>query len=323
MEHRKLTGGYVDPSATPSATTGQRGQRGNLAALAHSYFVNHIEPVADRCRSMGCAGVRSSRGSEAAPGPAHDPTDSAVPLVDARCVGCRRPHRHEPSPRRRTAPRHCQADRASRRRGHRRVPRSGSRVVPRRLRPWARCRPASVRSRRPDRRPRRLPPASAHHRPSARLAAGGGADLGPPKTQRSFRTIPLADAVVASWPGTSSSTEPGGMGCCCTGRMASRCAVSDSARRGVSSARRPSCPRRDFTTVRHTYASTLLSGGVSVAATADYLGHSPAELLRTYALLMPRTTTAHARRCRRPSRFSMRCVPSVSRPQQNGPRQPL
>jgi len=30
-----------------------------------------------------------------------------------------------------------------------------------------------------------------------------------------------------------------------------------------------------YHTLRHTYASTLLSGGVSVAAAADYLGHSP------------------------------------------------
>jgi site-specific recombinase XerD len=42
-----------------------------------------------------------------------------------------------------------------------------------------------------------------------------------------------------------------------------------------------------FHTARHTYASTLLSGGVSVAAAADYLGHSPAELLRTFAHLVP------------------------------------
>ena len=38
---------------------------------------------------------------------------------------------------------------------------------------------------------------------------------------------------------------------------------------------------------RHTFASVLLSGGVSVAAAADYLGHSPAELLKTYAHLVP------------------------------------
>jgi site-specific recombinase XerD len=42
-----------------------------------------------------------------------------------------------------------------------------------------------------------------------------------------------------------------------------------------------------YHTLRHTYASTLLSGGVSVAAAADYLGHSPVVLLRTYAHLMP------------------------------------
>ena len=42
-----------------------------------------------------------------------------------------------------------------------------------------------------------------------------------------------------------------------------------------------------FHGVRHTYASTLLSGGVSVAAAAEYLGHTPGELLRTYAHLMP------------------------------------
>jgi integrase len=42
-----------------------------------------------------------------------------------------------------------------------------------------------------------------------------------------------------------------------------------------------------FHDTRHTFASTLLSGGVSVAAAADYLGHSPAVLLQTYAHLMP------------------------------------
>ena len=54
-------------------------------------------------------------------------------------------------------------------------------------------------------------------------------------------------------------------------------AVRDPA--GVPSARYHDC--------RHTYASTLLSGGVSVAAAAEYLGHTPAVLLKTYAHLMP------------------------------------
>ncbi len=35
------------------------------------------------------------------------------------------------------------------------------------------------------------------------------------------------------------------------------------------------------------HASVLLSGGVSVAAVADYMGHSPAVLLKTYAHLIP------------------------------------
>ena len=46
---------------------------------------------------------------------------------------------------------------------------------------------------------------------------------------------------------------------------------------------------------RHTFASTLLSGGVSVAAAAEYLGHTPGVLLSTYAHLLP----AHHERTRR------------------------
>jgi integrase len=46
-------------------------------------------------------------------------------------------------------------------------------------------------------------------------------------------------------------------------------------------------PKARFHDTRHTYACTLLSGGVSVAAAAEYLGHSPAVLLSTYAHLLP------------------------------------
>ena len=56
---------------------------------------------------------------------------------------------------------------------------------------------------------------------------------------------------------------------------------------GVLCAIRRSCRRFVSTTRGTTFASTLLSGGVSVAAAADYLGHSPAMLLSTYAHLMP------------------------------------
>ena len=50
---------------------------------------------------------------------------------------------------------------------------------------------------------------------------------------------------------------------------------------------RAGLPEARFHDTRHTFASMLLAGGVSVAATADYLGHSPAVLLSTYARLMP------------------------------------
>ena len=43
-----------------------------------------------------------------------------------------------------------------------------------------------------------------------------------------------------------------------------------------------------FHDLRRTYASTLLSSGVSVKAVADWLGHaSPVVTLTTYAHLMP------------------------------------
>jgi integrase len=49
--------------------------------------------------------------------------------------------------------------------------------------------------------------------------------------------------------------------------------------------------------LRHTYASVLLEGGVSIKALAEYLGHAdPGFTLRTYTHLMPssedRTRTA-------------------------------
>lgn len=49
-------------------------------------------------------------------------------------------------------------------------------------------------------------------------------------------------------------------------------------------------PKREYGmhALRHYYASTLLEGGVSIRALADYLGHSdPGFTLRVYAHLMP------------------------------------
>lgn len=50
---------------------------------------------------------------------------------------------------------------------------------------------------------------------------------------------------------------------------------------------RAGMPEAKFHTTRHTYASVLLSGGVSVATAAEYLGHTPGVLLATYAHLLP------------------------------------
>lgn len=46
-------------------------------------------------------------------------------------------------------------------------------------------------------------------------------------------------------------------------------------------------PDARFHDTRRTYAAILLSGGVSVAAVADYMGHSPITLLKVYAHLIP------------------------------------
>jgi integrase len=48
------------------------------------------------------------------------------------------------------------------------------------------------------------------------------------------------------------------------------------------------CPGVRYHDLRHTFASTLLSNGVSIAAVAGWLGHaSPTVTLSTYAHMMP------------------------------------
>jgi integrase len=116
--------------------------------------------------------------------------------------------------------------------------------------------------------------------------AAGEPAFGPLKTERSYRTIPLADVAIE---GLARHLEVFG-----TGRDG---LVLHDAGKPVRRQRfgqawrylraRADMPAAVFHGCRHTYASILLSGGVSVPAAADYLGHSPAILLRTYAHLMP------------------------------------
>jgi len=112
--------------------------------------------------------------------------------------------------------------------------------------------------------------------------------LGPPKTESSHRTIPLAgfllDALAdhlrrfPTGPGDLILRSPDGL-------------PLDSDRFGHQwrrACRSAGSPGLRYHDLRHTFASTLLSRGVSVKAVADWLGHaSPTITLATYAHLMP------------------------------------
>jgi len=112
--------------------------------------------------------------------------------------------------------------------------------------------------------------------------------LGPPKTDSSHRTIPLAgfllDALAdhlrrfPAGPGELVLRSPAGL-------------PLDSDRfshQWRRASRAADAPGLGYHSLRHTFASTLLSRGVSVKAVADWLGHaSPTITLATYAHLMP------------------------------------
>jgi integrase len=116
--------------------------------------------------------------------------------------------------------------------------------------------------------------------------AAGDPALGPPKTSRSYRTVPLADVALE---GIAQHVEHFGTGehdvvIHESGRPVRRQRFGQVWR---SLRKRAGLPNARFHDCRHTFASTLLSGGVPVPAAAEYLGHSPAVLLRTYAHLLP------------------------------------
>lgn len=117
--------------------------------------------------------------------------------------------------------------------------------------------------------------------------AAGEPTFGPPKTKRSYRTVPLADAVVAE---LARQLEVHGTGRdglllhCQDGRPVRRQYFGDVWQKLRE---RAGLPEARFHDTRHTFASVLLSGGVSVAAAAEYLGHSPAVLLSVLAHLLP------------------------------------
>jgi integrase len=116
--------------------------------------------------------------------------------------------------------------------------------------------------------------------------AAGDPALGPLKTRTSYRTVPLADvaldglAVHLERFGTSD----GGLLLHEGGRPMRRQRFGQVWR---SLRARAGLPEARFHDTRHTFASILLSAGVSVPATAEYMGHTGAVLLKTYAHLMP------------------------------------
>lgn len=110
--------------------------------------------------------------------------------------------------------------------------------------------------------------------------------LGPPKTERSYRKVPLARVVVEELNRHLEEYGTGQDGLILhqDGQPVRRQWFGRIWRTVRTVAE---LPEARFHDTRHTYASILLSGGVSVAAAAEYLGHSPAMLLSTYAHLMP------------------------------------
>jgi integrase len=114
---------------------------------------------------------------------------------------------------------------------------------------------------------------------------GGAPFLGPPKTARSVRTVPLATVAVDQLAEhlAAHGTGADGFVLHLEGRPVRRQRFGTTWRVLRDRAKLPNARFHD---TRHTYASTLLSGGVSVAAAAEYLGHTPAMLLGTYAHLV-------------------------------------
>lgn len=118
--------------------------------------------------------------------------------------------------------------------------------------------------------------------------ARGAPALQPPKTLSSARSVPLADVVLEALSAHLAAHGAGELGLVVhqpDGRPLARNRMGDVWRAATKAA---GCPGVRYHDLRHTFASTLLSQGVSIKAVADWLGHaSPTVTLSTYAHLMP------------------------------------
>jgi integrase len=113
-------------------------------------------------------------------------------------------------------------------------------------------------------------------------------ELGPTKTGTSNRTIPLATFVGDAVSAHLAEHGPGDLGLVLhlpDGRPIGRNRFGRIWRKAREEA---GAEHVDFHDLRHTFASTLLSEGVSVRAVAEWMGHaSPTVTLETYAHVMP------------------------------------
>ena len=120
------------------------------------------------------------------------------------------------------------------------------------------------------------------------VTTSGGAVLAPPKTTSSHRTVPLASFVVSALAEHLHHHPAGQGGFVLTGPTGGPVDSNVFGHPWRKACRAAGVPGLRFHDLRHTFASTLLSRGVSVKAVADWLGHaSPAITLGTYAHLMP------------------------------------
>ena len=118
--------------------------------------------------------------------------------------------------------------------------------------------------------------------------ASGPAGFAPPKTASPFRSIPLPSFVGKAIAAHLAEHGDGVDGLILhlpIGAPLNRNRFGVAWRAATSTAKASEVRYHDL---RHTFASTLLSAGVSVKAVADWLGHASATItLETYAHLMP------------------------------------
>lgn len=117
-------------------------------------------------------------------------------------------------------------------------------------------------------------------------SSGAAPTFSPPKNRRGYRTVPLADVALEDLARHVERHGTGAEGLVLhrEGRPVHRSGFARLWRRAREKA---GVREIRFHDGRHYFASVLLSGGVSVPATSEYLGHTSAMLLRTYGHLVP------------------------------------